>query len=53
MTATSRLGRRSVYNLHIVNDARYAELNARLIVLMSTVKPAGTPPHAASFPVLS
>lgn len=37
------LGRRSVYNLHVVNDARYVELNARLIVLMSTVKPMGRP----------
>ena len=37
------LGRRSVYNLHIFNDARYVELNARLIVLMSTVKPTGRP----------
>ena len=43
------LGRRSVYNLHIVNDARYVDLNARLIVLMSTVKPTGRP-HARLVP---
>lgn len=36
-------GRRSVYNLHIYNDARYVELNAGLLALMASVKPTGRP----------
>ncbi|SED01615.1 hypothetical protein SAMN04489844_3478 [Nocardioides exalbidus] len=37
------LGRRGVYNLHVINDARYAALNAHLLELMATVKPGGRP----------
>ncbi|WP_322921821.1 transcriptional regulator [Nocardioides renjunii] len=37
------LGRRSVFNLHIYNDVRYTDLNARLLVLMRTVKPSSRP----------
>ena len=36
-------GRRDVFNLHVVNDATYVELNAHLIALMATVKPHGKP----------
>ena len=36
-------GRRGVFNLHVYNDARYVALNARLLVLMATVKPTGRP----------
>ena len=37
------LGRRAVYNLHIYNDARYVDLNTRLVELMRAVKPASRP----------
>lgn len=43
------LGRRSVYNLHVTNDARYLALNAHLVDLMSTVKPGGKP-HVRDVP---
>ncbi|HEU4514540.1 MAG TPA: transcriptional regulator [Nocardioidaceae bacterium] len=43
------LGRRGVYALHIVNDARYVGLNAHLIDLMRRVKPACRP-HTRSTP---
>jgi hypothetical protein len=43
------LGRRGVYALSIINDARYVEDNARLKLLMRTVKP-GSRPHARSVP---
>lgn len=36
-------GRRDVFNLHVFNDAKYVALNAHLIELMGTVKPAGRP----------
>jgi hypothetical protein len=36
-------GRRDVYNLHVINDATYVELNAHLITLMAAVKPHGKP----------
>lgn len=42
-------GRRGVFNLHVCNDAQYVALNARLIVLMSTVKPTGRP-HTREVP---
>jgi hypothetical protein len=42
-------GRRSVFNLHVYNDARYVALNARLLVLMATVKPTGRP-HTRTVP---
>jgi hypothetical protein len=42
-------GRRDVFNLHVVNDATYVELNAHLILLMATVKPNGRP-HTRSVP---
>ena len=42
-------GRREVFNLHVVNDANYVDLNAHLILLMSTVKPHGRP-HTRSVP---
>ena len=38
-------GRRGVFNLHVYNDGRYADLNAHLLDLMTTVKPDGRP-HA-------
>ncbi|RYB91936.1 transcriptional regulator [Nocardioides oleivorans] len=37
------LGRRGVYNLHVVNDARYVVLNAHVLELMAIVKPHGRP----------
>ena len=37
------LGRRGVYALHIFNDERYADDNARLVDLMRAVKPGGRP----------
>jgi len=37
------LGRRGVYNLHIFNDEKYVENNARLAELMRAVKPGGRP----------
>lgn len=37
------LGRRGVYALHIINDQRYSEANARLLTLMGSVKPGGRP----------
>lgn len=36
-------GRRDVYNLHIFNDAKYVDDNARLLDLMRRVKPGGHP----------
>ncbi|TQL69180.1 hypothetical protein FB381_3083 [Nocardioides albertanoniae] len=36
-------GRRSVFNLHIVNDRKYPDINQRLITLMARVKPGGHP----------
>ena len=36
-------GRRDVFNLHVVNDATYVGLNARLLLLMAAVKPNGRP----------
>jgi hypothetical protein len=36
-------GRRGVYNLHVVDDARYVDDIARIAVLMSTVKRGGKP----------
>lgn len=36
-------GRRDVFALHIVNDRRYSDDNARLQVLMRGVKPGGLP----------
>jgi hypothetical protein len=36
-------GRRGVFNLHVVNDATYTDLNAHLLHLMATVKPTGRP----------
>jgi hypothetical protein len=36
-------GRRGVWNLHIYNDNRYAELNAHILELMARVKPNGRP----------
>ena len=36
-------GRREVWNLHIVNDEKYVEANARLLDLMRRVKPRGRP----------
>lgn len=42
-------GRRDVFNLHVYNDARYVDLDARIAVLMSTVKPTGRP-HTRSVP---
>jgi hypothetical protein len=38
---------RGVFALHIFNDARYVELNARIVELMRTVKP-GARPHIRS-----
>ena len=43
------LGRRDVYNLHVINDRVYAAANARLTDLMSLVKPGGRP-HARLVP---
>lgn len=37
------LGRRGVYNLHVYNDRRYVQDNARLIDLMARVKRGGRP----------
>lgn len=37
------LGRRGVFNLHVINDASYVALNAHLLELMATVKPTGKP----------
>ncbi|MBO9520400.1 MAG: hypothetical protein J7518_02585 [Nocardioidaceae bacterium] len=37
------LGRRGVYNLHVYNDVRYTEDNARIASLMRQVKPGGRP----------
>lgn len=37
------LARRGVYSLHVYNDRRYVEDNARLIDLMARVKPGGRP----------
>jgi hypothetical protein len=42
-------GRRSVYNLHVYNDARYPVLNARVAELMRRVK-AGGRPHTRLLP---
>ncbi len=36
-------GRRDVYNLHVANDRRYGQDNARLQVIMARVKPGGRP----------
>jgi len=36
-------GRRSVFNLHVYNDERYVELNARVALLMAKVKLGGRP----------
>jgi hypothetical protein len=36
-------GRRSVFGLHIYNDERYVDDNARLLELMRRVKPGGRP----------
>ena len=36
-------GHRDVYNLHIFNDAKYIEDNARIAELMRTTKPGGRP----------
>lgn len=36
-------GRRGVFNLHIVNDRSYPDINERLIALMARVKPGGRP----------
>lgn len=41
--------RRGVFGLHIINDRRYPGANARLMMLMSRVKPGGRP-HARSAP---
>jgi hypothetical protein len=43
------LGRRDVYNLHIINDAKYIGLNAGIIELMRKVKP-GSRPHSRNTP---
>jgi hypothetical protein len=43
------LGRRGVYGLHIVNDARYVDLNAGVIELMRKVKPKCRP-HTRNTP---
>lgn len=37
------LGNRGVWALHIFNDGKYVEANARILVLMRQVKPAGRP----------
>lgn len=37
------LGRRGVYNLHVINDRTYPVASARLALLMSRVKPKGRP----------
>lgn len=39
------LGRRGVFSLHIFNDARYEQDNARMLKLLQSVKP-GCRPHA-------
>lgn len=36
-------GRRGVFNLHVINDRRYAHDNERLTTLMGRVKPGGRP----------
>ena len=36
-------GRRDVFNLHVFNDARYVDDNARLGAMMARVKPGGRP----------
>jgi len=36
-------GRRGVFNLHIVNDRKYPDINKRLTVLMARLKPGGRP----------
>ena len=42
-------GRRRVYNLHVINDARYVGLNTHLRDLMIAVKP-GSRPHTRARP---
>lgn len=42
-------GRRDVFNLHVINDARYPVLNERIHTLMKLVKPGGKP-HARHVP---
>jgi hypothetical protein len=42
-------GRRSVYNLHVFNDATYTVLNAHIAELMTRVKPGGRP-HTRRLP---
>jgi hypothetical protein len=42
-------GRRGVFNLHVYNDRRYVELNARILDLMRLVKP-GSRPHTRLVP---
>jgi hypothetical protein len=42
-------GRRGVWNLHVYNDQRYAELNAHIADLMRAVKPGGRP-HTRQVP---
>ncbi|WP_235530919.1 MULTISPECIES: transcriptional regulator [unclassified Nocardioides] len=42
-------GRGRVFNLHVVNDAKYVDDNARLADLMARVKPGGRP-HSRSAP---
>lgn len=37
------LGRRGVHNLHVVNDEKYGDDNARIRKLMEAVKPRGRP----------
>ncbi|WP_245155880.1 transcriptional regulator [Nocardioides sp. 503] len=36
-------GRRGIFNLHVFNDKRYEENNARILSLMAQVKPGGRP----------
>lgn len=38
-----------MFNLHVVNDARYTNLNAHLLKLMASVKPSGRP-HTRQVP---
>ena len=42
-------GRRDVFNLHVVNDARYVQLNLAIACLMRRVKPGGRP-HTRNVP---
>lgn len=38
-----------MFNLHVINDARYTALNEHLLLLMATVKPTGKP-HTRQVP---